>query len=151
MAVENNILQTVTTYNESNLALLLNSYAAIANANMKFKDFDKIGKNLGASVEFDLPPRFNTQPSLVADFADAAQRVHTLTVDKEVSTSYEFDVSQFIYNVRDYMDVFGRSAIAEIGSQIEADVLTVAETNTYRFFGDGVTEISSYLQLANLA
>jgi hypothetical protein len=144
-----NILQQVTTYNDSNLALLLNSYAAIANANMKFKDFDRIEKNLGSSVEFDLPPRMTTEPSLVVSFQDVEQRVQTLTVDQQVSTAYNFTAEEFIFNVRDYMDKFGKSAVAEIGSKIEANVFQLAETNTYRFFGDGVTPIDSYLQLAN--
>jgi hypothetical protein len=144
-----NILQTVKTYNESGLALLLNSNAMISNANMKFKNFDKMEKNLGDAVEFDLPPRFTTTNSLVASFQSAEQRVQTLTVDKEVSTAYEFSAQQFIFNVEDYMSKFGKSAIAEIGTKIEADTFSLAETNTFRFYGDGVTDISSYLQLAN--
>ena len=47
------------------------------------------------------------------------------------------------------METFGRSAIAELGAKVEADIASVAETSTYRFFGDGVTSINSYLQLAN--
>ena len=43
-----NILQQVITYNESNLAKLLNSFAFISTANMKFQRFnDDIPKNLG--------------------------------------------------------------------------------------------------------
>ena len=145
----NNILQTVTTYNDSGLALLLNSYAFITKSNMKFKDFDRLDKNLGDSVEFDLPPRFTTTNSLVVTFQSAEQRVQTLTVDKQVSTAYEFTAQQFIFNVRDYMEKFGKSAIAEIGTQVETSVAALAESNTFRFFGDGVTPIATYLQLAS--
>lgn len=145
----NNVLQQVTTYNDSGLAFLLNSFAFINKSNTKFKDFDKIEKNLGDSVEFDLPPRFTTTNSLVVTFQAAEQRVQTLTVSEQASTAYEFSAQQFIFNTRDYMDKFGKSAIAEIGTQVEADVAGLAETNTFRFFGDGVTPINSYLQLAN--
>lgn len=100
-------------------------------------------------MSFDLPPRFNTTNSLVVSFQPAVQRVQQLTVDKQASTAYEFTAQQFIFNVRDYMDKFGKSAIAEIGSEVEADVAALAETNTFRFYGDGVTPISTYLQLAN--
>lgn len=145
-----NILTQVITYNESNLALLLNSFAFISTANMKYNRFnDDIPKNLGSTVSFDLPPRFTTTASLVVTFQPAEQRVQNLTVDKQASTAYEFTAQQFIFNVRDYMDKFGKSAVAEIGSQVEADVASLAETNTFRFFGDGVTAISTYLQLAN--
>jgi hypothetical protein len=144
----NNVLQQVQTYNDSNLALLLNSYAFVGTANMKFKDFDKIEKNLGDTVTFDLPPRFTTSNSLVASFQSAEQRAQALTVDQAASTAYEFSAQQFIFNVRDYMEKFGRSAIAEIGTKIEADVASLAETNTYRFYGDGVTQLSNYSQLA---
>jgi hypothetical protein len=145
-----NILQQVITYNESNLALLQNSFAWIAKSNNRYKHFDQdITKNLGDTVSFDLPPRFTTNNSLVIAFQDADQRVQNLTVDNEVSTAYQFTAQEFIFNAREYMDKFGRSAVAEIGSQIESNVAELAETNTYRFFGDGVTQISTYLQLAN--
>jgi hypothetical protein len=150
MAVAGNLLENVRTYNESGLALLLNSFAFINKANKKFKHFDAdIPKQLGDTVGFDLPPRFTTVNSLVANWEDAVQRRLNLTVDQEISTSYEFNVQQFIFQARDYMDKFGRSAVAEIGSKIEADVAQVARTSTYRFFGDGVTAPSAYLVLAN--
>lgn len=145
-----NILQQVITYNESNLALLLNSFAFISTSNMKFQRFnDDIPKNLGDTVSFDLPPRFTTTNSLVVTFQSAVQRVQQLTVSQQASTAYEFTAQQFIFNVRDYMRVFGKSAIAELGTQVETDVASLAETNTFRFYGDGSTPISTYLQLAN--
>jgi hypothetical protein len=145
-----NILQQVITYNESNLALLLNSFAFISTSNKKFQRFnDDIPKNLGDTVSFDLPPRFTTTNSLVVSFQSAEQRVQQLTVNKQASTAYEFTAQQFIFNVRDYMNVFGKSAIAEIGTQVETDIAALAETNTFRFYGDGITPISTYLQLAN--
>ena len=145
-----NILQQVITYNESNLALLLNSFAFINQSNKKFMRFnDDTPKNLGDTVSFDLPPRFTTTGSLVVSFQSAEQRVQNLVVDQAASTAYEFTAQQFIFNVRDYMDRFGKSAIAELGSKVEANVAELAETNTFRFYGDAVTPINSYLQLAN--
>lgn len=150
MATPVNILQQVITYNESNLALLLNTFAFISTSNMKFKGFnDDIPKNLGDTVSFDLPPRFTTTNSLVVSFQSAVQRVQQLTVNQQASTAYEFTAQQFIFNVRDYMEVFGKSAVAELGTQVESDISSLAETNTFRFYGDGVTSISTYLQLAN--
>ena len=146
----NNTLQDVATYNKAGLALLQNSNCFLATANKKYKDFDRqVPANLGTSVNFDLPPRFNTTNSLVISSQSAVQRVHSLTVDQQASTAYDFTAQQFIFNVRDYMDVFGRSAVAEIGAKIEANVASLAESNCYRFFGDGVTPVSSYLQLGN--
>lgn len=153
----NNILQQVVTYNESNLAFLLNSFAFINKANKKFKNFnDNVPKNLGDTVSFDLPPRFTTTNSLVVSFQGAQQRVFNLSVDKEISTAYEFTAQQFIFNARDYMDKFGRGAIAEIGSKIEADIAKVAETHTFRYFGSAsnppvavTNAINSYGQLAD--
>jgi hypothetical protein len=101
------------------------------------------------TVSFDLPPRFTTTNSLVVTFQSAVQRVQQLTVNQQASTAYEFTAQQFIFNVRDYMEVFGKSAVAELGTQVESDIASLAETNTFRFYGDGVTAISTYLQLAN--
>src|ERR1017187_7533025 len=144
MAAPTNILQQVITYNESNLALLLNLFAFISTSNKKFQRFnDDIPKNLGDTVSFDLPPRFTTTNSLVISFQAAAQRIQQLTVNQPASTAYEFTAQQFIFNVRDYMKVFGKSAVAELGTQVETDVASLAESNTFRFYGDGVTPIST--------
>ncbi len=145
-----NFLQQVITYNESNLALLQNLNCFISTANTKFERFnDDVPKNLGDTVSFDLPPRFNTTNSLVVAYQSANQRVRQITVNEQASTAYEFTAQQFIFNVRDYMEKFGRSAIAQLGATVEGDIASLAESNTFRFYGDGVTPLTSYLQLAN--
>jgi hypothetical protein len=148
MAVPNNILQQVQTYQESSLALLVNQNPWIYLANKKFKNFENFTANLGSSVTFDLPPRFVSTPSLVADFQASQQRVQTLVVDQPASVSYAFTAEQFIFNVDDYMDVFGRSAIAELGATIGSNLALNAINHTYRCFGDGLTPINSYQQYA---
>lgn len=144
-----NILNQVQTYQMSGLAYLQNLCCFVHTANTKFKDFEKLTANLGSTVTFDLPPRFSTNNSLVAVFQDAVQRVQSLTVDQQVSTAYAFTAQEFIFNVEDYMVKFGKSATEEIGSQIEANVAQQCVTAPFRFFGDGVTQINSYGQLAS--
>lgn len=143
-----NILQQVITYQMSNLAYLQNLNCFIATANTRFKDFDKIEANLGSTVSFDLPPRFVTANSLVATFQPAAQRVQNLSVNNAYNTSYVFSAEQFIFNVRDYMEKFGKAATVELGAQIEANVAINCVTGPFRFYGNGVTPINSYQQLA---
>lgn len=176
MAIPTNILQQVQTYQRSNLALLENLNCFIATANTKFKDFEKITANLGSTVTFDLPPRFTTAVGLVASFQPADQRAQPLTCDQATNTSYAFTAQERIFNVEkdteSYMAVFGRSAVAEMGANIEANVALNAnshvpvysvvngqsvptgalhtESGPYRFFGDGVTSINSYQQLAQM-
>lgn len=144
-----NILQQVQTYQMSSLAFLQNLNCFISTANTKFKNFEKLVGNLGDSVGFDLPPRMTTTSSLVATFQPADQRIQTLVCGNAVSTSYAFTSQQFIFNVEDYMQRFGKAATHEIGADIEADVAKNCVTNTYRFFGDGVNPINSFTQLAN--
>lgn len=143
-----NILQQVQTYQMSNLAYLQNLNCFIATSNTRFKDFDKIEANLGSTVTFDLPPRFVTANSLVATFQPAAQRVQSLSVNNAYNTSYVFSAEQFIFNVRDYMEKFGKAATVELGAQIEANVAQNCVTGPFRFYGNGVTPINSYQQLA---
>lgn len=163
----NNILQQVQTYQRSGLALLLNLCCMVSTANTKFKDFDKIQANLGSTVTFDLPPRFTTTAGLVAAFEPAVQRVLQLVCDQAANTSFAVTAQQRIFNLEkgeeDYMRVFGKSAIAELANQIEANLAlnsisgVVSQVdgtpNTfsgpYRFFGDGSTAITSYQQLAS--
>lgn len=162
----NNILQTVQTYQRSSLALLLNLCCFVSTANTRFKDFDKIQANLGSTVTFDLPPRFTTAAGLVASFEPAVQRVLSLACDQAANTSFAVTAQQRIFNLEkgeeDYMRVFGKSAMAELANQIEANIALNAVsgvnsqvTNTvntfsgpFRFFGDASTPITSYQQLA---
>lgn len=161
-----NILQQVQTYQRSGLALLQNLCCHIATANTKFKEFDKIQANLGSTVTFDLPPRFTTTASLVASFEPAVQRVQTLACDQANNTSFAVTSQQRIFNLEkgeeDYMRVFGKSAIAELATQVEGNValnwasaVSSQLTNTlnffsgpYRFYGNGTQALTSYQQLA---
>jgi len=148
MAVPNNILQQVQTYQMSNLAYLQNLNCFVATCNTKFKNFEKMTANLGDTVTFDLPPRFTTAASLVATFQSADQRVENLVVQNAINVSYTFTAQQFIFNVEDYMQQFGKAAVMEMSAEIESDIATVCVTAPYRFYGDGITQINSYGQLA---
>lgn len=161
-----NILQQVQTYQRSSLGLLYNLCCFVQTANTKFKDFDKIQANLGSTVTFDTPPRFTTVAGLVAAFEPAAQLVETLTCDQAANTSFTVTAQQRIFNLEkgeeSYMEVFGKSATAELANQIESNIAKEADssvvsqldgtTNTdsgpFRFFGDGVTQLTSYQQIA---
>lgn len=148
MALPTNTLQQVQTYQDSSLAYLQNLNCFVATANTKFKDFENLEANLGDTVTFDLPPRYTVNDSLVATFQDSEQRVQSLTVDQAKNVSYAFSNQQFVFNVEDYMNKFGKSAVAELSTYVEADVASTILDNTYRFYGDGVTAINSFGQLA---
>ncbi|MHB8603607.1 MAG: hypothetical protein ACYC6W_11080 [Nitrosotalea sp.] len=125
------------------------------------------------TVTFDLPPRGLTTASLVVTFQGSQQRVQSLQVDQAVSYAYSFTNQQFIFNVEDYMEKFGKSAVMELASNIDAtiaknanssvQVMTVnaqgqsvptgaihTESGPYRCFGDGTTAINSFGQLATM-
>lgn len=161
-----NVLQQVQTYQRSGLALLQNLCCHIATANTKFKNFENIEANLGSTVTFDLPPRAVTNQGLVVSWQPAVQEVHTLTCDQANNSSFAVTSQQRIFNLEkgaeDYMRVFGRSFIAELATNVEANVAQnwnssvrsqvdgTLQTNSgpYRFFGNGTTAISSFQQLA---
>ncbi len=136
MSVPQNILEQVITYQEGSLALLSNYGAFISTMNTKFKNFQDLTANLGDTVSFDLPPRFTSRNSLVAEFQGSEQRVHNLTVDQPISSAFAFTAQQFIFNVDDYMSKFGHVAENCI-------------TGPFRFYGDGKTPINSVNQLAS--
>ena len=167
MSVPTNILQNVITYQRAEIARLLNSFYAISMSNKKFKNFENMTGNLGDTVSFDRAPRYRTYNSLVWTAQPSAQLVQTLTCGSAVNTAAQYTDEQFIFNVERYMEVFGDSAVQELGSYIEADVLnniisamTPSDSNAstygvvqyksgpFRFFGNGVTQINTYQQLA---
>ena len=46
------------------------------------------------------------------------------------------------------MDVFGKSAAAELAAEVESNVALNCETAPFRFYGDGITDITNFGQLA---
>lgn len=147
-----NILQAVQTYQASGLGLLLNENCFISTSNTKFKDFENKTANLGNTVTFDLPPRFVAQNSLVvSSFEGVQQRVLPLTVNQQVAVPFAFDAEQLIFNIdnNNYREPLEKSAIAELGALVEANVASNILTSTYRFYGDGTTAIDSFTQLAS--
>ncbi len=170
MAVPTNVLQNVQTYMKAELAFLLNSFYAIKNTNKKFKDFNTTApSNLGDTLTFDVAPRFITFNGLVITQQPSTQRLQSLACTQAFNTSSGYTDQQFIFNVRDYMDRFGRAAMYELGSKVEADILKnfvsgvrindpqnpnfgalQTASGPFRFFGDGVTPINSYQQLAQM-
>ena len=150
MALPNNILQNVQTYNQADLAYLQNNNCFIASANTKYKDFQKANPaNLGDTITFDKPSRFVANDGLVVNFQGVEQRVQSLVVDQAKNIGIDVSAQQLIFNVEDYMDRFGRGAIDELGAVIESDVAELCVSAPYRFYGNGVTPINSYNQLAS--
>lgn len=162
-----NILQTVQTYQKAELAWLLNSFAAISSTNKKFKQFNDLTANLGDTVTFDTTPRYISYAGLVITEQPSAQRVQSLVCSQAANVAAAYTDQQFIFNVRDYMDRFGMAAMKELGSLIESDILRNFVSGVvvndpqnanfglgqhgsgpFRFYGDGVTPINSYTQLA---
>lgn len=162
-----NVLQTVQTYQKAELAWLLNSFCGIGMANKKFKDFNDLVANLGDAVTFDTTPRYISYAGLVITEQPSVQRVQSLVCSQAANVAAAYTDQQFIFNVRDYMDRFGMSAMKELGSLVESDILKnfvsgvvindpqnanfgsgQINTGPFRFYGDGVTPINSYTQLA---
>lgn len=172
MTVPSNILQAVATYQPSGLAYFQNYCCLLSDANKKFKDFQKLQGNLGASVTFDVDPDSIASAGLVANFQASVQKVNTLTVDQAYNTARAFTNQQDVFNLdaNDYMQRFGKADVEELGATVEANlaanahsavpVMTVdsngqsiptgalhTESGPYRFYGDGTTAINSYQQL----
>jgi hypothetical protein len=149
MALPNNILQNVQTYNKADLAFLQNNNCFLSTANKKYNDFQKANPaNLGDTITFDKPPRFVANDGLVVNFQGAQQRVQTLTVDQSKNVGIDVSAQQLIFNLEEYMNRFGLAAIEELGAVVEANIAGICETTPYRFFGNGVTPINSFNQLA---
>lgn len=167
MSTPVNVLQTVQTYQKAELAWLLNSFVGINLANKRFKNFNDLTANLGDTVTFDTTPRYISYAGLVITEQPSVQRVQSLICSQAANVSAAYTDQQFIFNVRDYMDRFGMAAMKELGSLIESDILRnfisgvrvndpqnanfqslQTGSGPFRFYGDGVTPINSFTQLA---
>lgn len=145
-----NILQQVATYQSSDLAYLINLNCFVTTSNTKFLNFEDMIGNLGDTVTFDRTPRYVTAQSLVITSQSSVQRVQTLTVNNAQNVAYNFTAQQILFNVEEYWDKFAKSAVEELAANIEASVANVCVQNTFRFYGDGVTPITTFNQLAKM-
>lgn len=164
-----NTLQNVQTYQKAELAWLLNSFVGISMSNKKFKNFNDLTANLGDTVTFDTTPRYISYAGLVITEQPSVQRVQSLICSQAANVAAAYTDQQFILNVRDYMDRFGMAAAKELGTLIESDILLnfvsgvrandpqnanfgnlQVNSGPFRFYGDGVTPINSYTQLAQM-
>jgi len=143
-----NILEQVITYQEANLGYLVNQMCIVRNANTKFIDFEQKIANLGDTVTYDKPPRFVSAEGLIVTWGSSVQRAATLSVNRARNVSYNFTAQQMIFNVENYMEIFGESASKELAARIEIDVGFNFVSNTFRFYGDGVNPVSTYNQIA---
>lgn len=162
-----NILQTVQTYQKAELAWLLNEFVGINITNKKFRDFNELVANLGDTVTFDTTPRYISYAGLVITEQPSVQRVQSLVCSQAANVAAAYTDQQFIFNVREYMDRFGMAAMKELGTIIESDILKnfvsgvvvndpqnanfqspQVNSGPFRFFGNAVTPINSYTQLA---
>jgi hypothetical protein len=144
-----NSLQNVATYQMSTLGRLLSSYAFIRESNKMFNNFQNIQGQLGPTVTYNAPTRYRAASGLiVGSFQDTKQVVNSLSVDKEYHVGFEFNASEMTFNVPRFMKEFGEAACAELGAEVESDVAQNAVKNTYRTFGDGVTNIDDRVEWA---
>jgi hypothetical protein len=144
-----------------------NSFYAIEKSNKKFQNFDNMTANLGDTVTFDRGPRYVAFAGLTTTPQPSNQLVQSLTCGSSLNIQSTFTDQQFLFNVEDYMRIYGYSAALEMGTIIEADMLKnfiSAQTGTdpnasnfnvvnyqsgpFRFYGDGVTAIDSFQKLA---
>jgi len=171
MAIPNSILQQVVTYNDAKLAYLQNLNCFISTLNTKFQNFNDIVKNLGDTVNIELPFRAIANNGLVANFQGTQERFAPIVCDQAANVAHAFTTQDFIFNVREYMEKIGKSRVEELSAVIEANVAKNAdssvpvmtinnmgqsvptgalhtESGPYRFYGDGVTPIDSFQKLA---
>jgi len=111
MAVPSNILQTVATYQEAELAWMLSQFVAINISNKRFRNFNSLTANLGDTVTFDKAPRATTKAGLIISSQAAVQRVQNLTCSQATNSAMAFTNQQFIFNVEEYMERFGMARV----------------------------------------
>jgi hypothetical protein len=152
MTVPSNVLVAVETLAKAELGFLQNHCALFDKANKKFENFQNLTANLGTSVKIQLPTKGRATESLVASFQAANVAYDTLTINKQASYANAFTTNDYLLTVEpsEYLRVFGKKAAIELGSKVEANLASKVESSTYRFYGDGRTEINSHTQLSTM-
>ncbi len=150
--MQQNILEAVQLYAKSDLAILSNTSCYMEFMNGKFKDWDKYidAGNRGDTVTFDKPIRVRAFDDLVITNQPYQQRKGTISVDQARNIALNWTDQELLFNVDKYMDSIGIQVGAELGAVVEENLALRNISNTYRFFGNGITPIDSSTQLASL-
>jgi len=167
------IQQQVITYQDAGLAYLDNLNCFVPTLNTKFKTFEDRTSQLGSVVNLKLPSRYRAANGLVITVQPTEERFHPLSVMQAQNVAYGFNEQDFIYNARHFMEEFNMAAIEELSNSMEANVALNAisavpemslnsqgqsvptgnlkvENGPFRFYGDGLTQINSFGQLAEM-
>src|ERR1700690_3121719 len=97
MAINQNILISVATYNEGNLGRLRNTSPILQQANKDFKEFNRdFTANLGTTVQVTVPYRFVNVNALQFSNQALQQRVDTITIAQQYSVSFQVSDPQSI-------------------------------------------------------
>jgi len=148
MTSPTNFLVQVQTWQMAGMLFLGNYGVFIHESNKMFQNFQEKEANLGDTVTYELTPRFASQEGLVVNYQPIQQRVETMTCDNGWNVSFNMTNQQMLFNLDEYLPRAVKGAVEELATTVEADVATLAETSPYRFYGNGVTPIDSYKQLA---
>ena len=146
-----NQVVNVVSLNRSMLPKLLNNCVAINTANKKFDYVMNIpGQNgqYGRTLQYTVPPDAVVQYTLNVNFTNTNFPTRTISVNRYRSAAYSFDMDQYQFNARSFMEEYGSAHAVAIGQSVESDILTVAVKNCYRYFGDGIQKISSFPQMS---
>jgi hypothetical protein len=150
-SLPDNVVQNVETYQLTQIAWLLLEYALIRNSNRHFDDLIEFGGQLGSTVSFNREPQnIFTRGTIKPTMQPITQKKLELKVDQQGNSSFSIPPIQDYFNIEptDWMNKVQTSALKEIGTSIETD-LGNQITNCFRYYGDGVTAITSAEQLAD--
>lgn len=148
-----NTFVDVATFQNASLALLLNEYGVISNLNTKFNEFNKIEAQLGSTITFQLPIRISgiNNLNVIGSFQPVTQRFETLTVgtpETQYAVPFGVTASQLVLNAEQYLDYFGQSCTADLGTKIEGQIARDILKSTYRFYGSPSNPVNTYPKLA---
>lgn len=146
-----NVFVNVQTYQPYACAYLRHSSPLIYDANRKFDQFQDFTGNLGNTVLFQKQLLLKPTKSLVYNWEQTVQRTISLTVDKPLSVPLQYSAEQLVFNDAEAFmkDYGGKAAMNCMSGEIETTLAELAETETFLHFGNGRTEINSYVQLSS--
>ena len=146
-----NVFINVQTYQPYACAYLRHSNPMIYDANRKFDNFQDFTGNLGNTVMFQKQLLLKPTKSLVYNWEQTVQRTISLTVDLPLSVPLQYSAEQLVFNDAEaFMKEYGgKSAMNGISAEVETSLAARAETETFLHYGNGRTEINSYVQLSS--
>lgn len=148
-----NVLQSVQTFNESDLSLMHAMLVSGEVFNTQYLEFNKLPKNLGATAKFQKPLKVKSVSSLnvINDFQAINQDYVTLTVDQQEAVPLAMTAEDIVlYDLERYVDHMGMPIVTQLATVVDRNCMAIGEEKPFLVYQGNLDYAATVMTPSNI-